>query len=325
MRYLLRRLGFYVVALWVSVTLNFFLPRLIPGDPATRLLSRIADRLTPEQIDSLKQVFGLSNAPLWQQYLEYLSHIMRFDLGLSISQFPSPVVDVIGTGFTWTLLLGAVALIISFIIGNLLGVIGAWRRGGAVDSILPPVLIFFSAFPYFWLAMLTLWVLGFQLHIFPLRNAYDTGITPSFSFEFIWSVVTHLVLPAFTVVAVSVGGWMLGMRNTMIGTLSEDYILMAEAKGLFRRTIMFRYAARNALLPAVTGFGLSLGFIVSGALLTETVFTYPGLGYLLLTGVQKLDYPLVQGLLLMITLAVLIANFLVDIAYVRLDPRVRLT
>lgn len=324
MRFLLRRAGFYLIALWVAVTLNFFLPRLIPGDPASRLLARIADRITPEQIASLKEVFGLSDAPIWVQYVEYLGHLIRGDLGLSISQFPTPVIDVIGTGFTWTLLLGAVSLIISFVIGNVLGVIGSWRRGGAVDSILPPVLIFFSAFPYFWLAMLTLYFFGFQLQLFPLRNAFDAGIEPAFTGEFIGSVLLHLVLPAFTVVLVSLGGWMLGMRNTMISTLSEDYISMAEAKGLFPRTVMYKYAARNALLPAVTSFGLSFGFIVSGALLTETVFTYPGLGYLLLSGVQKLDYPLIQGLLLMITLAVLLANFLVDIAYVRLDPRVRL-
>lgn len=323
MRYILRRVVFYLVALWVALTLNFFLPRLMPGDPATRLLARIQERLTPEQVTALKKVFGLSEDPLPVQYVTYLANMAQGNLGLSISRFPSPVTEVIGGGLFWTLLLGAVALIISFVVGNLLGVIGAWRRGGWIDSSLPPVLIFFSAFPYFWLAMLALFFLGFQLHWFPLRNAYDTLIAPGFTGEFIASVAYHLVLPAGTVVLVSIGGWMLGMRNTMIGTLSEDYISMAEAKGLFRRTIMFRYAARNALLPAVTGFGLALGFIVSGALLTEIVFTYPGLGYLLLTAVQQLDYPLIQGLLLIITVAVLIANFLVDIVYARLDPRVR--
>jgi peptide/nickel transport system permease protein len=323
LRYILRRVVFYLVALWVALTLNFFLPRLMPGDPASRLLARIQERLTPEQVTALKKVFGLSEDPLPVQYVTYLANMAQGNLGLSISRFPSPVTEVIGGGLFWTLLLGAVALIISFVVGNLLGVIGAWRRGGWIDSSLPPVLIFFSAFPYFWLAMLALFFLGFQLHWFPLRNAYDTLIAPGFTGEFIASVAYHLVLPAGTVVLVSIGGWMLGMRNTMIGTLSEDYISMAEAKGLFRRTIMFRYAARNALLPAVTGFGLALGFIVSGALLTEIVFTYPGLGYLLLTAVQQLDYPLIQGLLLIITVAVLIANFLVDIVYARLDPRVR--
>lgn len=323
MRYILRRVVFYLVALWASLTLNFFLPRLMPGDPASRLLSRIQDRLTPEQIDALKGVFGLSDDLLPVQYVTYLGNMLHGNLGLSISRFPSPVTEVIYGSLFWTLLLGSVALIISFLFGNILGVIGAWRRGGWVDSTLPPVLIFFSAFPYFWLAMLALFFFGFQLDWFPLRNAFDTTIPPGFTPEFIGSVAYHLVLPASTVLLVSIGGWMLGMRNTMIGTLSEDYISMAEAKGLFRRTIMFRYAARNALLPAVTGFGLSLGFIVSGALLTEIVFTYPGLGYLLLTAVQQLDYPLIQGLLLIITIAVLIANFLVDIAYARLDPRVR--
>jgi peptide/nickel transport system permease protein len=322
-RYIFRRVVFYLVALWVALTLNFLLPRLMPGDPASRLLSRIQDRLTPEQVDTLKGVFGLSDDPLLVQYFTYLGNMLQGNLGLSISRFPSPVSEVIAGGLFWTILLGSVALIISFLFGNILGVIGAWRRGGWVDSTLPPVLIFFSAFPYFWLAMLALYFLGFQLDWFPLRNAFDTTIPVGFTPEFIVSVAFHLVLPAGTVVFVSIGGWMLGMRNTMIGTLSEDYISMAEAKGLFRNTIMFRYAARNALLPAVTGFGLALGFIVSGALLTEIVFTYPGLGYLLLTAVQQLDYPLIQGLLLIITLAVLLANFLVDILYARLDPRVR--
>jgi peptide/nickel transport system permease protein len=320
-KFLLRRLLFYVIALWVAVTLNFFLPRLIPGDPVTRMLAQVS--ATPGQVAAMRKAFGLSDDPLVVQYFTYLGQIVHGNFGLSISKFPTPVTQVIATGLGWTLLLGIVALIISFIVGNLLGIIGAWRRGGITDSLLPPVLIFFSAFPYFWLAMLALFLFGFELNWFPLRDAFDSSLAPGFSLATVGSVAQHLVLPAGTVVLVSVGHWMLGMRNTMVSTLSEDYIFMAEAKGLVRRTVMYRYAARNALLPAVTSFGLSLGFIVSGALLTETVFTYPGLGFLLLNAVQSLDYPLIQGLLLMITVAVLVANFVVDIAYVRLDPRVR--
>lgn len=323
MRYLLRRLGFYAVAAWVSVTINFFLPRIMPGDPASRLFARIMDRMRPEELEALKKVFGFSDEPLLTQYFKYLSHALRGDLGIAVSRFPTPVIEVIGTGLFWTLLLGSIALIISFALGNLLGIIGTWRRGGFIDSVLPPVLIFMGSFPYFWLAMLALYVLGFELGWFPLRHAYSATLTPEFSLAFIGDIIHHLILPAGTIVLVSIGGWMLGMRNIMIGTLAEDYITLAEAKGLPQRRIMFRYAARNAMLPVVTSFGMSLGFIVSGALLTEIVFSYPGLGYQLLSAVQNLDYPLLQGLLLMVTFAVLGANFIVDLLYLRLDPRVR--
>lgn len=323
MRYILRRLGFYIVAAWASLTLNFFLPRLMPGDPASLLFARISGRLRPEQIEALKKVYGLTNAPLLQQYGTYLSHALHGDLGVSILAFPTPVTTVIGTALLWTILLGAVALILSFALGNLLGIVAAWRRGGWADSLFPPVLLFIGSFPYFWLALLALFFLGFELGWFPLRYAFDTTMTPSLSLPFIGSIIRHLILPAGTIVLVSIGGWMLGMRNTMIGTLAEDYIIMAEAKGLPQRRIMFRYAARNAMLPAVTSFGMALGFILSGTLLTEIVFSYPGLGYLMLTAVQNLDYPLLEGLLLMITLAVLGANLIVDLLYVRLDPRVR--
>lgn len=324
MRFIVRRLGFYLVAIWVSVTINFFLPRLIPGDPAARLLARMGNQLRPEEIAALRSVFGFSDAPLVVQYVEYLGNVLQGDLGRSISRFPTPVTEVIGSGLFWTILLGGVALVVSFLIGNILGIVGTWRRGGFIDSVMPPTLIFVGAFPYFWLAMVALYFLGFQFNLFPLRHAYSSGITPGFTLEFIGSVIRHLILPAGTIVVVSIGGWALGMRNTMISTLSEDYVIFAEAKGLSSRRIMFNYAARNALLPAITSLGLSLGFILSGALLTEIVFSYPGLGFLLLSAVNNLDYPLLQGLLLITTVAVLVANFFIDIAYAFLDPRIRL-
>jgi peptide/nickel transport system permease protein len=323
MQYILRRLGFYLVAAWTSVTLNFFLPRMMPGDPASAIFARFQGQARPEQVEAMKKAYGLSDDPLPRQYLTYLSHVLRGDFGTSISSFPSSVIDVIGTGLQWTLLLGGIALVLSFLIGNLLGILGAWRRGGMVDSVLPPLLIFIGSFPYFWLATLALFFLSFELNWFPLRHAYADSLSPAWTFTFIRSVLTHLILPAGSIVLVSVGGWMLGMRNAMISTLAEDYITMAQAKGLSQGRIMFNYAARNALLPNVTAFGMALGFVISGALLTEIVFSYPGLGYQLLTSVRNLDYPLMQGLFLMITFAVLGANLLVDLLYVRLDPRVR--
>jgi peptide/nickel transport system permease protein len=323
MRYILRRLAFYAVAAWASITLNFFLPRLMPGDPASAIFARFQGQMTPEAMDALRKAFGLTDEPLIRQYFTYLSHALRGDFGVSIAYFPAPVTSVISTGLLWTMLLAGVATLISFAIGSLLGVIAAWRRGGRLDTALPPILMFIYSFPYFWLAMLALFLFSFQLGWFPLRHAYSDRLAPAWSGEFVGSVLYHLLLPATTIVIVSLGNWLLGMRNSMIGVLAEDYIALAEAKGLPQRQVMFKYAARNALLPNITAFGMALGFVLGGSLLTEIVFSYPGMGYLLVQAVRNQDYPLMQGLFLMITLAVLGANLIVDLLYVRLDPRVR--
>ncbi|MBW4094945.1 MAG: ABC transporter permease [Acidobacteria bacterium] len=325
MRFLLRRLGFYLIAFWACITLNFFLPRLMPGDPVSRMFAQVQNQMRPDQIAALRQLFGLTNKPLWQQYLDYIGNIFRGDMGISLSRFPTPVSSVISSEIGWTLLLGATSLIIAVVLGNLLGILAAWRRGKFLDSVFPPLLVFVGSFPYFWLAMAALYLFGIVLGWFPLNHAFTDGVEPSFSFSYVADVANHLVLPALTIVLVSIGGWMLGMRNTMIATTAEDYITMARAKGLRSGRIMFHYAARNAMLPSITSFGMSLGFVVGGALLTETVFAYPGIGYQLLNSVQGLDYPLTQGIFLTITTAVLAANFLVDIIYVRLDPRVRVS
>jgi len=322
-RFVLRNLGFYLLAFWVSITLNFLLPRFMPGDPVSRMFARSQSQMQPEQIEQLRALFGLDGRPLWQQYTSYLKNVLTGEMGISISRFPTPVSEVIGSQIGWTLLLGGTALVIAVIVGNLLGIVAAWRRGGLVDSVLPPLLVFVGSFPYFWLAMGALYLFGMVLGWFPLRHAFDVGYVPELSWSFVSNAASHLVLPALTIVLVTVGGWMLGMRNSMIATVAEDYITMAEAKGLSPRRIMFRYAARNAMLPSVTNFGMALGFVVGGALLTEVVFAYPGVGYQLLAAVQGLDYPLMQGIFLTITAAVLVANFVVDIVYVRLDPRVR--
>lgn len=323
MRYVLRRLGFYAIAFWVSITLNFMLPRLMPGDPVSRMLTQSGARLEPDQVEQLRRLFGLDQRPVVEQYVSYVASIFRGEMGVSISRFPTPVSEVISSQIGWTMLLGLTALLVAAVLGTVLGALAAWRRGSVLDSALPPVLVFVGSFPYFWLAMGALYLFGVTLGWFPLRHAFDVGVVPEWSAPFAANVATHLVLPALTIVLVSVGGWMLGMRNAMIATASEDYITMAEAKGLRRSRIMVRYAARNALLPSVTSFGMSLGFVVGGALLTEVVFAYPGVGYQLLASVQALDFPLMQGIFLTITAAVLIANFLVDLVYVRLDPRVR--
>jgi len=323
MRYILRRLGFYVLAAWMALTLNFFLPRLMPGDPATALFARFRGRLAPEAMQALREAFGLTDAPLISQYFTYLGHVLRGDLGISIAYFPTPVADVIHTGLLWTLFLAGTAVLISFVLGTLLGIASAWWRGGWIDTWLPSSFAFLGAFPYFWLAMVALYVFGFSLGWLPLGHAYADDLTPAFSAVFIADVARHAVLPVATVVLATVGGWLLTMRNTMVAVLGSDYVNLARAKGLRPSRVVLRYAARNALLPSVTGFGMALGFVLGGSLLTEIVFSYPGQGYLLVQAVRNQDYPLMQGIFLVITLAVLGANWVVDLVYLWLDPRTR--
>jgi peptide/nickel transport system permease protein len=214
-------------------------------------------------------------------------------------------------------------VLVSFVIGTLLGVASAWWRRGWLDTWVPSALVFLGAFPYFWLAMVALYVLGFTLRWFPLGHAYGDDLTPSFSLVFFADILRHAALPVGTVVLATLGGWLLSMRNTMITVLGSDYVNLARAKGLTPTRVMLRYAARNALLPSVTGFGMALGFVLGGSLLTEIVFSYPGQGYLLVQAVRSQDYPLMQGIFLVITMAVLGANWVVDLIYLWLDPRTR--
>ncbi len=323
MRYALRRLGFYLLAAIASIALNFLIPRLMPGDPASAMFARFQGQMAPEAMEAMRASFGLDRGTLPAQFVSYLSHVLRGDLGRSIAYYPTEVTQVIGTGLSWTLVLTGVALITSFALGTFLGVLVAWRRSGFLDSILPPAFAFIGAFPYFWLAMLTLYVFGFKLRWFPLRHAYGFDVEPGPTLTFVVDAARHAVLPAATIVVATIGGWVLGMRNNMIAVLGTDYITMARAKGLSNRRVMLRYAARNALLPSVTSFGMALGFVLSGSLLSEIVFSYPGMGYLLVQAVRSQDYPLMQGLFLIITLSVLAANWLVDLVYASLDPRTK--
>jgi peptide/nickel transport system permease protein len=325
MKYLLRQLGLYLLALWAAVTINFILPRLMPGDPVTALFARMRGKMNPAQIEAIKAAYGFTNAPIIEQYFQYLTHALRGDFGLSISAYPVKVSTVIGTALMWTILLGVVTLLLGFVIGTILGVIVAWRRSGFLDSILPGVFSFIGSFPYFFLAMVALYVFGYVLKWFPMAHSYSDHVSPAWSWTFAGSVLYHLILPAGTVILVSVGGWLIGMRSTMIGVLAEDYIIMAEAKGLPEWQVMFKYAMRNAILPNFTQFGMSIGFILGGLILTEIVFSYPGLGFQLVRSVSTHDYPLMQALFLFITVAVLGANLIVDLLYVRLDPRVRVS
>tara|TARA_E500000178_G_scaffold247015_1_gene243664 strand:- start:573 stop:1559 length:987 start_codon:yes stop_codon:yes gene_type:complete len=321
--YITRRLGFYLIAAFAALTLNFIIPRLMPGDPASIIFARFKGKMNPEAINAMRQSFGLTNDPILIQYWSYLKGIFKGDLGTSIAYFPEPVSSVIGNGLLWTIFLAGLSLIIAFSIGTTLGVFIAWNRTGKLDNFLPPTLAFFGALPYFWLAMVFLYIFGFSLNWFPLGRAFGNQVIPGFNFTYLLSVLYHAILPAFTLIFVSIGGWMLSMRNTMISTLGSDYIIFANAKGIPPRLIMLRYAARNAILPNLTGFGMALGFVLSGALLTEMIFSYPGQGFLLLQAVQSQDFPLMQGIFMTITFAVLGANWLVDIAILFFDPRTR--
>jgi peptide/nickel transport system permease protein len=326
MRFLLRRMGFYLIALWAAVTFNFIIPRLMPGDPAEAYIAKLqTQQVTREQLAAIRAEFGVNpDVPIWKQYFSYLFALLHGQLGIATSQFPSQVSDILRQSLPWTIGLVGTAVILSFIIGTLIGMLTAWRRGSWYDTAFPPILTFFSAVPYFWMALGLIYVFGVNLNWFPTDSGYDVfSVTPGWSLDFINSVVQHAILPVITLVIGSLAGWVLTMRNTMVTTLSEDYVLMAQAKGLPERRVMINYAARNAILPSVTSFSISLGLVVSGSLLTEIVFNYPGIGFALYKGVQGDDYALVEGCFLVIALAVLIANFLSELVYAFLDPRVR--
>ncbi len=323
MKYVLRKFAFYLVALWIAVTLNFLVPRLMPGDPASTMFAQAQGKLSPDQLKAMRATFGFTNDNLPHQYVTYLWNIVHGNLGLSFSHYPVPVTTVIGQDFPWTLLLIGLAVIISFAIGTTLGIMAAWRRGSTFDNILPPMLLFFVSFPGFWLGLALIYFLALKLGWFPLGHAYNVNLSPTLSLGFIGSLLYHVCLPAFVLVITTIGSWALGMRNNMVSTLGEDYITLAETKGLSDRRIMYTYAARNAILPQVTSFTLSLAFVVGGQVLVETVFSYPGVGYDMVNAANQQDYPLLQGLLLVIVVAVLIANLITDLIYVRLDPRAR--
>jgi peptide/nickel transport system permease protein len=322
-RYLLQRVAFYLVTAWAAVTLNFFIPRMIPGDPVQSLISKFHGQISTEAMQSFYVLFGLDkHKSLWREYLEYWGQLFHGDLGLSFTFFPAPVSQVLGDSLPWTVCLVGITTVISFLLGTSLGVVAGWRRGSWVDGLLPAT-TFLSSIPYFWLGLIAIALLAGSGSFFPSSGGYEPGLVPAFDQYFIGSAVRHSLLPAATILISSMSGWILSMRNMMVTVAAEDYITVAHAKGLSERRVAVGYAARNALLPNVSGFALSLGFIVGGTLLVEIVFSYPGLGYQLFQAVGAKDYPLMQGIFLIITLSVLVANLMADLAYLILDPRTR--
>jgi peptide/nickel transport system permease protein len=322
----LRKLVLFLITLWAAVTLNFVLPRLMPGSPVDAVLGKLAQSgqpVTEAQRRAVEIQLGVPHTSLLRQYGEYWRSIVELRFGSSYSFPTETVAQTIGKALPWTLVLVGVTTVVAFIIGTLLGVYAGWRRGRVADTSVTLGATFFAGFPPFWLGMLLLYLLAFTYGWFPIKGGYEAGATPNLSPSFLADAARHSVLPAVTLAVTTLSGWVFGMRNNMINTLGEDYVTFAEANGLRSRTVALLYAARNALLPNVTAFGLSLGAVVGGSVLVEGVFSYPGLGNLLYIAVSNRDFPLMQALFLVITVSMLVAIFVVDLLYARLDPRVR--
>lgn len=323
MSFVLRRLAFYIAAFFIAATINFILPRLMPGNPIDVMFSQATTTIPPEARAALVETFGFATGPLHEQYFTYLKSVFTGDLGYSIRYYPMTVNQILGYALPWTLLLAGCATLLAFAVGSMVGVFAAWRRGGLLDSVITPASLAMQAIPAVVIAIVALFTFGVVLRWLPTGYAYNPRLDPMWSWEFIQSVLYHAVMPVFSLMVVFVGGYLVTMRNNMIGQLGEDHVVMGLAKGLSERRVKFNYAARNALLPSVTALGLTLGAIMGGSLVTEVVFNYPGLGQTLFIGIVTRDYPLIQGQLLIMTLAILTANLIVDLLYVLLDPRLR--
>jgi peptide/nickel transport system permease protein len=327
-RYLIERVIIFLATIFLSLSIVFVVPRLVPGDPLGAVFVKLAQMggvssMSEELVAEYRQRFGL-DLPVWQQYLSYLREILRGNLGYSISNFPTEVTTLLATAIPWTVGLLTVTTLISWLLGSLLGALVGWSGGQSrfLRGLVPVALILYTT-PYYILALILVYLLTFIWPIFPLSGAYTPGTQPAWSLYFIRDVAWHSALPALSIILVSLGWWFLSMRSLIISEKGQDYILWAEAKGLPRRRIFWRYAFRNALLPQTTGLALSLGHIVGGALITEAIFAYPGLGYLIYNSIRGLDFPVIQGSILLLIVSVAIINFALDLAYPLIDPRIR--
>src|SRR5215207_3755668 len=320
-QYFQRKLGIYVLTFFVAVTIDWMIPRFMPGDPVQTMLSRAS--LRPEAAQSmqayLNSVFGL-DMPLWRQYLNFWGGLLRGDLGISVWLFPQPVTGVILRAVPYTLALLVPATLLSWWAGNKVGALAARRKW--LDNTVLPLGYVLTATPYMWLGILLAWSLGIVLGIFPIAGGYSFALRPSFTIDFILNALTHWFLPFLSLFLVAFGGWAIGMRNLIIYELEADYANYLQALGAPGKLVR-GYAYRNAVLPQMSGLALALGAVVGGALVTEIVFGYPGVGSLIITAIQNRDYFLLQGIFLFIIVGILIANFIVDIAYVIVDPRTR--
>jgi peptide/nickel transport system permease protein len=320
-QYFARKLVTYILTFIVAVTVDWMIPRFMPGNPVQGMLGRMS--LQPSAANAMMgyylAAFGL-NHPIWQQYLNFWVALFHGDLGRSVWLFPRPVTSIIWGALPYTLALLIPAILLSWVAGNQVGAFAARRK--RLDNSVLPVGYILTATPYMWLGILLAWALGSELKILPFAGGFDYSMSPTLTWQFFLSLFTHWLMPFASLFLVMFGGWAIGMRNMIIYELESDYAHYLEALGAPQRLVR-RYAFRNAVLPQITGLALQLGVIVAGALVTEVVFSYPGLGYLVLQAIENEDYFLLQGVFLFVIIGVLVANFLIDIAYVLVDPRTR--
>ena len=311
-----------MVTLWAALTVNFIIPRVMPGNEAQAVLATFHGTVNPAALHALQIEFGVNvHQSLLSSYFAYLGNCLTGQFGETAQGVP--VMTEILSKLPWTLGLVGVTTVIAFVIGTVAGIASAWRRGSRLDGILPPTLFIVSTVPVFFVGLLLIYVFAVKLNWLPLSGNYSIGATPAFSLSFIWDVLKHALLPGLSLVIVTAGLWVYSMRNNMIGTIAEDYVKTGRAKGLAPRRVMYDYAARNAILPNLTGFAMQLGYVLGGAIVIEYLFSYPGLGYLFYTATTDHDLPLMQGLFLVYTLAVLVCVLIADLLTAALDPRTR--
>lgn len=325
--YVLRRIGLFFVVLWGAATLNFVIPRLAPGDPVRERLYAMASQGgylqqgIEQMVKAYDKQFGLDQ-PLYLQYFHYLVNYAHLDFGYSLAQYPAKVLPLILGALPWTLGLLLVSTLLAFLIGTILGALIAWPKApGALQYIVGPLLTL-SAVPYYLLGLVLIYLLAITTHVFPISGGYTVGAIPALTLPFIEDILSHSILPALSIVLAAIGFWALGMRGMMVNTEGEDYMIMAEAKGLPGSWIFLRYAVRNAILPQVTGLAIQLGYVVSGSVLVEIVFGYPGIGTLLYQAIQSSDYFLIYGIVFIIILAIALATLIIDLIYPLIDPRI---
>ena len=324
-KYFSKKIGWYLLTLVVALVLNFLLPRLIPGNPVARIASGVVEGMTDKSaikavMDEYSRQFGLDK-PILTQFVIYIKNLLQGDLGTSFTFFPRKVSEIIGDALWWTIALQLPAIVVGWLLGNILGAIAAYIRG-AFDKGILPFFLFISNIPAFGMAIILLLVFGIYLNIFPTSGGYGFDLIPSFTPRFIMSVIEHYQLPFWSIVLITIGGQAIGMRSMSIYELNSDYVKYSRFLGIKDRTIV-RYVFRNAMLPQVTGLALSLGTMVGGALVAETIFSYPGLGTKMLSAITGQDYPLISGCTLMITIGVLLANLALEIVYGIIDPRIK--
>jgi peptide/nickel transport system permease protein len=326
-RYLGERLIIFVATVVISMTVVFLLPRLAPGDPLGAIFVKMsqmgAGANSQALLEDYRHRFGLDKS-LGEQYLAYVKQLAHGDLGYSISNFPTRVSDKVRAALPWTIGLLTLTTLISWILGTVLGAVVGWAgwHNRALRGLVPVALLFYTT-PYYILAIILIYLFAFRWTAFPLAGAYSPGAERELSVHFVGDVIHHGTLPALSIILVSMGWWILSMRSLIVAEQGQDYVLWAEAKGLPPGRIFWAYGFRNALLPQATGLALSLGSIVSGALITEVIFGYPGIGYLIYNSIKQTDYPVIQGSVLLIVVSVAAANLIIDLLYPLIDPRIR--